>query len=92
LQKKNAEGGHYQTKKMLKKVQQLYDTHDFWDSQPVPKSTDQVTDDDFNKEIDQPKTVEEIRKEPLDIPAGFHWAIVDMENETECQEVYELLT
>jgi hypothetical protein len=28
--------------KKLKKIATLYDTHNFWDTQPVPKSTDVV--------------------------------------------------
>ena len=70
----------------------MYDTHDFWDNQPVPKTSDNVSEDDFNKAIDVPKTVAEIREEPLDIPAGYHWADVDITNDEECQEVYDLLT
>ena len=76
----------------MKKVEQLYDTHDFWDSQPVPKSTDQVNDEDFNKPIDEVKTVSDIRQEPLEIPAGFHWSNINIENDDECKEVYDLLT
>jgi glycylpeptide N-tetradecanoyltransferase len=70
----------------------LYDTHDFWDSQPVPKSTDEPTDADFDKAIDVEKKVEDIRDTPLDIPAGFFWSNINIEDDAECQEVYELLT
>ncbi len=51
--------------KRLKKIASLYDTHNFWDSQPVPKSTDTVTQDDYNKPIDVEKTVDQIPEEPL---------------------------
>ena len=70
----------------------LYDTHDFWDSQPVPKTSDNITEDDFNKAIDEVKTKDQIRAEPLDIPTGYHWANVNIEDEVECGEVYDLLT
>ena len=76
----------------MKKQVSLYDTHDFWDSQPVPKSTDRVDDLDFNKSIDAEKTVDDIREEPLDIPPGFVWSNVDITNKEECKEVYDLLT
>ena len=60
-----------QDEKKLKKIATLYDTHNFWDTQPVPKSTDVVNADDFDKPIDVPKTVDQIPEEPLSIPAGF---------------------
>lgn len=58
----------------------------------MPKTSDNVTEDDFNKPIDKIKTVDEIRAEPLDIPAGYHWANVNIEDAEECKEVYDLLT
>lgn len=78
--------------KELSKIAPLYDTHDFWDSQPVPKETDTVTAADFDKQIDEVKTIDDIRAEPLDIPDGFHWSVVNIENDDECKEVYDLLT
>jgi len=85
-------GQSYANKKELGKVAPLYDTHDFWESQPVPKQSDKVGQEDYDKEIDTPKTVADIREEPLDIPPGFTWSVVNIENDEECQEVYELLS
>jgi glycylpeptide N-tetradecanoyltransferase len=76
----------------VQKIAPLYDTHDFWDSQPVPKSSDETTDADFDKAIDVVKKVDDIRAEPLEIPAGYHWSNVNIEDDTECLEVYDLLT
>ena len=59
----------------------LYDTHNFWDNQPVPKNSDLVTEADYDKPIDVLKTVGEIRDEPLDIPAGFTWCEVNIEDD-----------
>jgi glycylpeptide N-tetradecanoyltransferase len=78
--------------KELSKIAPLYDTHDFWDSQPVPKETDNVTAADFDKQIDEVKTIDDIQAEPLAIPEGFHWSVVNIENDEECKEVYDLLT
>lgn len=78
--------------KKIKKMATLYDTHTFWDSQPVPKADDVVTADLLDKAIDVDKTVDEIPSEPYNIPPGFYWDNVDIENETECQDVYDLLT
>lgn len=36
--------------------------------------------------------MDDIRADPLDIPPGFFWSNVNVEDDTECQEVYELLT
>ena len=81
-----------QDEKKLKKIATLYDTHNFWDTQPVPKSTDVVNADDFDKPIDVPKTVDQIPEEPLSIPAGFQWCNVNIEDDNECKDVYDLLT
>jgi len=92
VEDRHSKPGQYKQSREVKKVQQLYDTHNFWDSQPVPKSNDNVQESDFNKPIDKEKTVDEIRAEPLDIPPSFHWADVDISNDEECKEVYDLLT
>lgn len=54
--------------------------------------SDLVSDADYDKAIDRPKTVDEIQSTPYDIPAGFYWANVNIENDEECKEVYDLLT
>ena len=82
----------YFEKRDIKQLAPLYDTHDFWDSQPVPKENDKVNTTDFDKAIDVDRTVEEIRAEPLDIPAGFYWSNVNISNDEEAKEVYDLLT
>jgi glycylpeptide N-tetradecanoyltransferase len=82
----------YQSKRELKKVQTLYDTHDFWETQPVPKNTDVVNPTDYDRPIDAEKKVDDIDAEPLPIPASFYWANVNIEDDAECQEVYDLLT
>ena len=38
---------------------------------------------DYNKAIDKPKTVADIRDEPLDIPPGFYWANINIEDDNE---------
>ena len=88
---KKSKRGRLEEKK-LEKISTLFDTHDFWDSQPVPKVSDLVSDADFDKSIDRVKTVDEIQSNPYEIPAGFFWANVNIENEEECKEVYDLLT
>ena len=58
----------------------------------MPKSSDLVSGKDFDKAIDVHKEVSDIREEPLDLPTGFQWSNVNMEDDAECQEVYDLLT
>lgn len=58
----------------------------------MPKSTDEVDDDAYDNAIDVEKTVDEIRAEPLEIPPGFTWSNINIEDDEECKEVYELLT
>jgi glycylpeptide N-tetradecanoyltransferase len=58
----------------------------------VPKSSDVVNPADYDRAIDVDKKVEDIREEPLEIPAGFQWANVNIADDAECQEVYDLLT
>ena len=70
----------------------MYDTHDFWQSQPVPKVDDNVGDEAYDNAIDDPKTVDDIDADPLPIPAGFSWANVNIADDEECKEVYDLLT
>ncbi|TMW62102.1 hypothetical protein Poli38472_009595 [Pythium oligandrum] len=61
----------------------------FWKTQPVPAI------DEFPSEhgpIDAPKTVDDVRKEPYAMPAGFEWSVVDFTDEAQANEVYDLLT
>lgn len=57
--------------KMLKKIDHLiplYDAHDFWDSQPVPKAYDTIDPALYDKPIDKIKTVSEVKSEPYSLP------------------------
>jgi len=44
----------------LEKIAPLYDTHDFWESQPVPKHNEEVKLEDYDKAIDVVKKVSDI--------------------------------
>tara|TARA_Y100000590_G_scaffold455846_1_gene605237 strand:- start:1582 stop:2742 length:1161 start_codon:yes stop_codon:yes gene_type:complete len=63
------------------------DKHKFWCNQPVQ---------DYNSEIDnegpiENKTLDLIRKEPYDIPNNFYWYTIDIMNDNDLNEVYNLL-
>ena len=81
----------FSAKKRAENISALMDTHGFWDNQPVPKTTDTVKDEDFDKAIDTIKTVDDIQAEPYALPDGFHWANVDIMDDAEADDVYELL-
>ncbi|KNC49571.1 glycylpeptide N-tetradecanoyltransferase [Thecamonas trahens ATCC 50062] len=64
------------------------DSHKFWDTQPVPKLSED-TPDDVNEPI--VPEYEEIRQEPYKLPPGFEWSIIDIDAPEQLTEVYTLL-
>jgi len=62
--------------------------HDFWDTQPVPKISQELVESGPL----QHQTVDDIQKEPYKIPAGFEWSTIDIHNDAEADEMYQLLT
>jgi Myristoyl-CoA:protein N-myristoyltransferase, N-terminal domain len=84
--------GNYKIQKKIDSMEPLYDIHDFWDSQPVPKAYEQVDETMYDKPIDVEKTVGEVRQEPYTLPQGYTWANIDISNRDEAEEVYQLLT
>ena len=69
----------------------LYDPHDFWDKQPVPKIGEKIDESLLDLPIEV-KTLEEVRKEPLNLPGPYHWANLNLNDEKEAKELYLLLT
>ena len=78
--------------KHIDNLEPLYDAHDFWDSQPVPKAYEPIDESKYDQQIDVPKTVEDVKPEPYSLPAGYHWADVDINDRAQAEEVYNLLT
>lgn len=74
--------------KEFQKYKTLFDKHDFWDTQPVTKCNFKPID--IEGEI-QKGNVDEVKQEPYTLPPGFSWSEVNIENEDELNEVYELL-
>mmetsp|Transcript_1212 Transcript_1212/g.1333 ORF Transcript_1212/g.1333 Transcript_1212/m.1333 type:complete len:395 (-) Transcript_1212:58-1242(-) len=70
----------------IKKLKPLYEKHEFWDTQPVPKMTDAIKEGEIEKGI-----LKEVKDVPYTLPAGFDWCDVDLENEEHLNDVYELL-
>lgn len=62
--------------------------YDFWDTQPVPKFSETI---ETNESIEPDKPIEQIPKEGLNLPAGFMWVSLDLDNAEHLHELYTLL-
>uniref|UniRef100_A0A158Q719 Glycylpeptide N-tetradecanoyltransferase n=1 Tax=Elaeophora elaphi TaxID=1147741 RepID=A0A158Q719_9BILA len=61
----------------------------FWDTQPVPKINEMVTE---NRAIEPPLDISDVREEPFSLPDPFCWCDVEINNVKELTELYTLLT
>lgn len=63
--------------------------HKFWDTQPVPKPAEFGEDlGPINPNVD----VLEVRQEPFNMPSGFEWCSIDINDPIQLSEMYSLLT
>jgi glycylpeptide N-tetradecanoyltransferase len=65
--------------------------HTFWSTQPVPSMHDEPSPVGADGPIDAPKTVDDVRADPLPLPAAFEWGKLDVDDPDTLNEVYELL-
>ncbi|CAJ0639488.1 8925_t:CDS:10 [Entrophospora sp. SA101] len=63
--------------------------HKFWNTQPVPKLDEVI---EKNEAIEKNTPHDEIRKEPYNLPKEFEWTSLELNNEDELKELYNLLT
>ncbi|KAJ3301152.1 Glycylpeptide N-tetradecanoyltransferase 2 [Blyttiomyces sp. JEL0837] len=63
--------------------------HKFWSTQPVPKSNEVVLSDGV---IEEDKAISDIRQQPYELNSQFEWSIIDIEDDQQIKEVYELLS
>jgi len=56
--------------------------HKFWSTQPVPKLEDK-SPVVVSGPIDAPKTVADVRAEPYQLPEGFRWITLDVQDEAQ---------
>eukprot|EP00003_Mantamonas_plastica_P028799 TRINITY_DN668_c0_g2_i1.p1 TRINITY_DN668_c0_g2~~TRINITY_DN668_c0_g2_i1.p1 ORF type:complete len:416 (+),score=150.46 TRINITY_DN668_c0_g2_i1:690-1937(+) len=68
---------------------ELMAKHKFWDTQPVPSLRERVEE---LGPIDEPKTVEDVRQNPYNLPKGFCWVDLDVDDEHDLEQMYKLLT
>lgn len=69
----------------------LFDPHNFWHQQPVPKLNEKLTEGDFDRAIEV-KSLDQVLKEPLGLPAGYEWSNINLHDDSQAHELYELLT
>ncbi|ORZ26003.1 glycylpeptide N-tetradecanoyltransferase 2-like protein [Absidia repens] len=63
--------------------------HKFWNTQPVPKHDEQITD---MGPIEPSVPLDQISKEPTALPKEFEWCELDMNVEKDAKDLYEFLT
>ncbi|KAI9816048.1 MAG: glycylpeptide N-tetradecanoyltransferase [Pycnora praestabilis] len=64
-------------------------SYKFWQTQPVPRFDDQAQSEEGPIKMIDP---ERVPKEPSPLVEGFGWDTMDLTNEKQLEEVYELLT
>ncbi|KZT56406.1 N-myristoyl transferase [Calocera cornea HHB12733] len=64
--------------------------HKFWSTQPVPQIGEGPPAESGPIEPSVPR--DQVRQEAYALPKDFEWVTVDMSNEVQCKEVYELLS
>ncbi|KAK3821070.1 MAG: acyl-CoA N-acyltransferase, partial [Benniella sp.] len=65
------------------------DDHKFWKTQPVVKH-DEIVEVDGAIEPDVP--LDQVRATPYPLPREFEWSLIDIQDDKEIKELYELLT
>merc|ERR1712128_147437 len=60
----------------------------FWNTQPVPKFEEEITDDNMGP-IEPSR--DNVRQEPYTLPNGFEWDTMDINKEEDLTELYTLL-
>lgn len=67
--------------------------HKFWKTQPVMKADEAVPLSAAEEGPIQPNvSPEKVHQQPLPLPKEFEWVSIDIDNEVELKEVYDLLT
>ena len=74
----------------LKHLLPLYEKHAFWDTQPVPKNMSATIMEDKEGEFEHIQA-KDIPKEAYTLPAGFEWDTLDINDDKQAKELYELL-
>jgi glycylpeptide N-tetradecanoyltransferase len=74
-----------------KNVKDMAD-HAFWKTQPVPSFDEMANKEKFKDGPIKDIKIEEVDQNPSPMYPGFEWVTMDLEEEKQLEEVYELLT
>ena len=67
-------------------------SHKFWDTQPVPKLSEDLSElEGTGGPVHPLKTPDDISPDPLKLPGGFEWVSIDVTKDEEIDEIYTLL-
>ena len=61
----------------------------FWNTQPVRPFGDQISSG-VNEPIEADKKIEEIKQDPFNLPEGFQWDDIDLNNQDEVNYVFKI--
>eukprot|EP01031_Cornospumella_fuschlensis_P046178 gene46178-56535_t len=75
LQMKEFERQKARYDRSLLKGKDVPKEHKFWNTQPMPALTEEIIEG--NGPINATMTVDQVRAEPLNMPAGFEWCDLD---------------
>ncbi|KAJ1984705.1 glycylpeptide N-tetradecanoyltransferase [Dimargaris verticillata] len=65
--------------------------HKFWSTQPVPQLNDKDDAHANDGPIKPNVPRDQLRAEPIPLPSGFHWVELDLADEAQMDELYDLL-
>ncbi|KAJ4461830.1 putative Glycylpeptide N-tetradecanoyltransferase [Paratrimastix pyriformis] len=66
--------------------------HAFWDTQPVPHRESELAPSISGMRPLENAQTKVIRRDPLPLPPGFEWFTVDVDNQSEMQKLFDLLS
>jgi len=65
----------------------LFDPHDFWQNQPVPKPHEKLDESQYDKPIEY-KTLDQVSQTPYSLPPGYNWSNIDLSDINQAEELY----
>ena len=89
LEQKNSERKY--AVKRIRKLVPLFEEHEFWSTQPVPRYTDALPSSAFNAAVEV-KTVADVSQEPYGLPGGYEWCSMNLKDPAQLDELYHLLS
>lgn len=63
--------------------------HKFWNTQPVLGLSEEIVNE--NAPINDSITVDQVKKDAYNMPAGFEWCDIDINDPAQALELYNLL-